>query len=253
MNKRPGGGRIAAARAPMRDQPGDRSALLIIDMINRFEFGGAERIVPHARSAAEKILRLRDRADKAATPVIYVNDNFGQWHSQRSALVEYVGDRILDPALRPRDDDYFIIKPQFSGFYATNLQVLLPKLGVSRLILCGVATDICVLFTAADAAMRDYRLCIPEDAVAAESQDRHDVALGIMGAHLGARLCLADGCDLGGAGIDTDAVEDEGSRDEYTGQAFEGPHHREGKTDSGRTGAEAGPGPRWRTPRGARP
>ena len=57
--------------------------------------------------------------------------------------------------LRPDDNDYFVIKPQFSGFYSTNLPVLLPKLGVDRLILTGVATDICVLFTAGDAHMRE--------------------------------------------------------------------------------------------------
>jgi nicotinamidase-related amidase len=48
--------------------------------------------------------------------------------------------------LEPHADDFFVIKPQFSGFYATNLPVLLPKLGVTRLILTGISTDICVLF-----------------------------------------------------------------------------------------------------------
>ena len=60
------------------------------------------------------------------------------------------------------------------------MPVLLPKLGVSQLILTGVATDICVLFTAADAHMRDYSLWIPEDAVAAEEDDRGKWALSIM-------------------------------------------------------------------------
>jgi nicotinamidase-related amidase len=63
--------------------------------------------------------------------------------------------------LAPRGNDYFVIKPQFSGFYATNLPVLLPKLGVSRLILTGIAADICVLFTAAHAHMRAYDLWVP--------------------------------------------------------------------------------------------
>ena len=76
-------------------------------------------------------------------PVIYVNDNNGQWHSERTRLVEETlakdtPGRVVTQALRPRDDDYFIIKPRFSGFYATNLPVLLPQLGVSRLILTGV-------------------------------------------------------------------------------------------------------------------
>ena len=87
--------------------------------------------------------------------------------------------------LVPGQEDYFIIKPQFSGFYATNLPVLLPKLGVSRLIITGVATDICILFTAADAHMRDYALWVPEDAVAA-ADERGTWALEIMRGSMGA-------------------------------------------------------------------
>ena len=82
--------------------------------------------------------------------------------------------------LTPDPDDYFVIKPRFSGFYATSLLVLLPDLGVNRLILTGVATDICVLFTAADAHMREYDLWVPEDAVASEEDARTRWALDIM-------------------------------------------------------------------------
>jgi nicotinamidase-related amidase len=82
--------------------------------------------------------------------------------------------------LAPRDDDFFVIKPQFSGFYSTNLPVLLPKLRASRLVLTGVAADICVLFTAADAHMRDYQLWTPADAVASKSGQRTRWALEIM-------------------------------------------------------------------------
>ncbi|WIX31185.1 isochorismatase family cysteine hydrolase [Bacillus amyloliquefaciens] len=101
-------------------------------------------------------MALRDAADRAGVPVIYVNDNDGQWHSQRDRLVETAlsrntPGRTLTEALRPRDSDYFVIKPQFTGFYATNLPVLLPQLAASRLVLTGVAADICVLFTAAGA------------------------------------------------------------------------------------------------------
>ena len=93
----------------------------------------------------------------------------------------------ISERLRPREDDFFIIKPQFSGFYATNLPVLLPKLGVTRLVLTGIATDICVLFTAADAHMRDYALWVPEDAVAAASDERSRWALEIMNNSMGAQ------------------------------------------------------------------
>lgn len=159
--------------------------MLIIDMVNDLDFPGGERLRPKAEVAAERIAFLRDAADAAGVPTIYVNDNFGHWHSERSRIVDHCAredsaGRQLVERLRPRDDDYFVIKPQFSGFYATNLPVLLPQLEVSRLILTGVATDICVLFTAADAHMRRYGLWVPEDAVASEDDARTDWALETM-------------------------------------------------------------------------
>lgn len=174
------------ATAPSHDQASDGAALLIIDMINSFDFPGADAIREPARRAAGAILELRDQAVRAAIPIIYVNDNFGEWHSEKSRLVEQVKARLVRPELAPDDDAYFVIKPQFSGFYATNLQVLLPKLGISRLVLTGVATDICILFTAADAHMRDYALWVPEDAVAAEVPERGAAALAIMRESMGA-------------------------------------------------------------------
>ena len=174
--------------APFHDSDADRIALIILDMINCFDFAGAEELEPRAALAAQSILDLRSQADAADCPVIYVNDNFGEWHSEASKLSERaiaVGSSTAK-LLRPRDDDYFIIKPQYSGFYSTNLGVLLPKLGVRRLILTGIAADICVLFTAADAAMRDYMLWVPSDAIASEDERRRDAALSILRNGLGA-------------------------------------------------------------------
>lgn len=182
--------------APFRDTPGGGAALLVIDMINLMEFGEVERMTPAIAQAAAMIARLRDEADRAKVPTIYVNDNFGEWHSEKTRLVDRAcaaGGIARDAAerLRPRDQDFFVIKPQFSGFYATNLPVLLPKLGVTRLILTGIAADICVLFTAGDAHMRDYRLWAPEDAVAAASDARKEWALEIMRLSMGAETAAS--------------------------------------------------------------
>jgi nicotinamidase-related amidase len=173
-----------------RDQPGDRTALLIIDMINCMDFEGGAALAPAALRAARIVAQLRSQADQAGLPVIYVNDNFGAWHSEKSKLVDQVHavGSPLGEELDPRPSDYFVIKPQFSGFYATNLPVLLPKLGVTRLVLTGIATDICILFTAADAHMRDYALWVPQDAVAAEEEQRGAWALDIMAHAMGATI-----------------------------------------------------------------
>lgn len=169
-------------------ESGDRAALLILDMVNCFDFEGAEALKPRALEAAGRINQLHQEFRTHGWPVIYVNDNFGEWHSEASRLVERAleQDNPVTDLVKPEQGDFFIIKPQFSGFYATNLPVLLPKLGVSKLVLCGIATDICVLFTAADAHMRDYALWVPKDAVAAESDERGIWALEIMASSMGA-------------------------------------------------------------------
>ncbi|MDR6114422.1 MULTISPECIES: isochorismatase family cysteine hydrolase [unclassified Sphingomonas] len=169
----------------MLDSAPHAAALIVIDMINDLDFEGGEDLREPAEAAAQRIVALRDAADEAGVPVIYVNDNFGHWHSERSSIIAHCDredspGRVLIAALRPRDRDYFVVKPQFSGFYATNLPVLLPQLGVTRVILTGVAADICVLFTAADAHMREYDLWVPGDTVASESDAHRRWALEIM-------------------------------------------------------------------------
>ena len=187
-----------APTAPHGDAGRGGVALLVVDMINRFDFAGASRLCAKAEAMLGPIVALRGQMDARGAPAIYVNDNFGEWHSEKSKLVEQAGDAApaIVAHLAPREEDYFIIKPQFSGFYATNLPLLLPKLGVSRLVLSGIAADICVLFTAADAHMRDYALWVPEDAVAAESDERARWALEIMRANLGAETAPTDRLDL---------------------------------------------------------
>jgi nicotinamidase-related amidase len=162
-----------------------KAALLIIDMLNRLDFGGGETMRPHAEVAADVIAGLRDQADAAGAGVIYCNDNHGDWSQDRAELVAAAlapdsRGRAIAERLRPRDNDYLVVKPQFSAFYATTLPAVLPRLGVSRLVLTGIAADICVLFTAADAHMREYELWVPADAVASEHEQRKAWALDII-------------------------------------------------------------------------
>lgn len=172
--------------APARDRGRGGLALLVIDMMTDFSFGEGSALLGKAASITPYIIALRDEVEAAGGAVIYVNDNFGEWHSEQRRIVNRALATGASKDLAPRKRDYFIIKPQFSGFYATNLPVLLPKLGVSRLILAGLSADICVLFTAADAHMRDYALWVPKDAVASLSDTRTEAALEIMKTSMGA-------------------------------------------------------------------
>lgn len=168
-----------------------RCALLILDAVNPFDFDGASKIAPAAIKASRVIAALRRTADAALCPTIYVNDNYGHWGSEKGEIVERARKASAAASeivgrLKPRKTDYFVIKPHFSGFYATNLTALLDTLEIGRLALAGYAADICVLFTAADAHMRGYDLWIPEDAIASETEQRKGWALEIMAKSLGA-------------------------------------------------------------------
>lgn len=157
-------------------------ALLLIDVINDLEFEGGERLLPRALPMAKKLARLVERARAAHVPVIYVNDNFGRWRSDFRAQVRHCLDddvrgRPVVELLRPRDDDYFVLKPKHSAFFATALETLLQALETQSLVLTGLAGDNCVLFTAHDAYMRDYRLAVPSDCIASESPTSNAWAL----------------------------------------------------------------------------
>jgi nicotinamidase-related amidase len=160
-------------------------ALLLIDVINDLEFSEGELLLQQAVPMARQIAALIDRAAAANVPVIYVNDNFGRWRSDFRAQVEHclrdgVRGQPMVELLQPGEDDYFVLKPKHSGFFSTTLDILLEYLGVRTVILCGVATNICVLFTANDAYLRDLQLFVPSDCVAANTPEESHYALAQM-------------------------------------------------------------------------
>jgi nicotinamidase-related amidase len=160
-------------------------ALILIDVINEFAFPEAPRLLRRAVSMARALQRLKRRAKASGVPVIYVNDNFGRWRSDFGAIVQRCArdegpGHAIARLLVPEPDDYFVLKPKHSGFYASGLGVLLDYLAVNRLILTGLTTSQCVLFRAGDAYMRDFKLIVPRDCVAAADVRHHRQALAFM-------------------------------------------------------------------------
>jgi len=160
-------------------------ALLLVDVINDFEFPGGAQLLQHALPAAKRIAALKSRCHGAGIPAIYVNDNFGKWRSDFKNLVSHClkdktrGQKVVE-LLKPERDDYFVLKPKHSGFYSTTLDLLLQYLGAETLILTGLTGDICILFTANDAFIRDYRLVIPGDCVVSQERIENQKALAYM-------------------------------------------------------------------------
>jgi len=175
--------------------------LILIDLINDFEFEGAEEIFQNTRAIAMPIADLKKRAKQAGIPVVYVNDNFGKWQSDFRKVLDHClnddvrGKEIVE-VLRPDDDDYFVLKPKHSGFYSTTLDVLLDYLKAKTLIMVGVAANICVLFTANDAYMRDFYLAVPRDCVASTSEEENCHAIEQMATVLKADTSLSTEIDF---------------------------------------------------------
>jgi nicotinamidase-related amidase len=157
-------------------------ALLLIDVINDLEFPEGEQMLPETLKMARNIAALRRRASRAGIPAIYVNDNFGRWQSDFKKHVEHclkdgVRGKRLAQILKPRADDYFVLKPKHSGFYSTTLDILLQYLHVQTVIVTGISANICVLFTANDAYMRDFNLIVPRDCVVSNTAEENAHAL----------------------------------------------------------------------------
>lgn len=181
--------------APGKD---DATALIILDMINLFDFEGGDTLGAGAVTICPRIAGLRGRFDAAAQPVIHVNDNFARWQGQFSDLVaaclEAGGQAaMVAQRLSPRANDYHVLKPKHSAFHATPLAILLEKLGVQRLVLTGVAADSCILATALDARMREFDLWVPADCVAAITPRRKRDALAVVAHSLEAQVTTSRG------------------------------------------------------------
>ncbi len=178
---------------------GRGDALLIIDGINDLDFPGAEKLLPWGLKLAHQLSRFAATARAAGIPVIYVNDNFGLWRDSFAEVYAHctrrgARGRRISQRLKPKRSDYFILKPRHSGFFATSLIALLDFLNVKRLILSGIATNLCVLFTAHDAYMHHYQLVVLSDCCAAESDFDHDVALSQLKRFCKAQVCLSSEC-----------------------------------------------------------
>jgi nicotinamidase-related amidase len=162
--------------------PAAGTALLLIDVINDLAFEEADELIAQAAPMALRIAALKKRAAAAGVAVIYLNDNFGRWRSDFRQTVAHCTarsspGRLVSMRLRPTRRDYFVLKPKHSGFYDTSLDSLLEALHTRRVIITGIAGDICVLFTANDAYMRELKIFAPADCIVSNTPALNEQAL----------------------------------------------------------------------------
>jgi nicotinamidase-related amidase len=159
-----------------------KTALLIIDMINTLDFPEGGKLLRHAIPAAHAIAKLKKKMRRTKSPVIYVNDCFGHWKDNWEDVFAMCSEEgmkgaILCGILPPEKDDYFVLKPKHSAFFGSSLEVLLKSLKVDKLIVTGIAGNICVLFTVNDAYMRGYKIHVPANAIASETRKDNESTL----------------------------------------------------------------------------
>lgn len=182
-NNRPGSG-LQPCRLPKSQR-----VLLIVDFITTLDFPGGEKLAAPALAAARATAALKQRLHADGVVAIFANDNYGVWQSDFHSLVSTclglegeAGE--IARLLYPQADDLTILKPRHSAFFASPLELLLKEMEARELVICGLATDMCVQLTAADAFLREYQVWVPADCTAAETQQAKDTAIAYMGSVL---------------------------------------------------------------------
>ncbi|MDR7240777.1 cysteine hydrolase family protein [Neobacillus drentensis] len=168
-----------------------RPALIIIDMINNFDFTHGPILAKKAARIAGSIKNIKNQFNERNLPVIFINDHYNLWQADLHKIIDLCTNERSSPVfelLLPEEKDLFLIKPKHSAFYGTALNTLLHQLKVTTLILTGIAGNICVLFTANDAYMREYELLVPEDCIASADDNDNQYALTMMENVLKARI-----------------------------------------------------------------
>ena len=159
--------------------------LLLVDFINPLDFPGGDSLASQAVKAARATAALKERLAGDGVITIFANDNYGVWQSDFHTMVATclgmqgpAGD--IARLLYPGPEDLTILKPRHSAFFASPLDLLLKEMQVQELVICGLATDICVQMTAMDAFLREYRIWVPTDCTAAESEQLKAASLDYM-------------------------------------------------------------------------
>lgn len=169
------------------------TAILLVDVINDLQFPNGHKFKKSFTEMTKKLEPLLEQARRHSVPIIYVNDNWGKWRSDIEAQIRHATreqsvnrDNVL--RILPQKNDSYILKPKHSAFYATATDLILKDLNIETLILCGISTESCILFTATDAYLHSYKLILPKDCLASESKAKLQKALAIMKESLHAKV-----------------------------------------------------------------
>ena len=169
-----------------------KHAVIVVDMLNDFVTGalGCER----GRSIVPSLAELIGAARTRGIPVIYANDSHLKGIDRE---LELWGDHAVRGTpgaeviteLKPEAGDYIIPKRRFSGFYQTDMQMLLSELGIDTLIITGLHTHMCCRHTSADAYYLGLKLIVPRETTNAFTEEDYLSGLRYLKEVYGAEIC----------------------------------------------------------------
>jgi nicotinamidase-related amidase len=173
------------------------TALIVIDMLNHYEHEDAEPLRRSVRKTLPTMQALVGRASDAGVPIIYVNDNHGDWSAGRAELCQRAlqgSDPSLVEPIIPSEQAALLIKARHSIFYETQLDYMLRHENLERIILIGQVTEQCILYSALDAYVRHYSIVVPRNAVAHIHHDLAEAALRMVKINMAGETTTAERC-----------------------------------------------------------
>jgi nicotinamidase-related amidase len=178
-----------------------RTALLVVDVLGDFQHEDGDRLAESFRRVCGRLAEVIEDGRRSAVAVIYANDPAGRWNESRAEAVERarmgaVGD-LMDQ-VAPTPDDLFIVKPRYSAFDHTPLEIILDDLGIEHVLLVGTATEMCVAQTAIDARELGLKVTVVREACASVDPRDAETALEYLANVVGVRVSDRE---LSGAGL----------------------------------------------------
>jgi nicotinamidase-related amidase len=157
-----------------------RDVLVVIDVLNDFEHEDGDRLLESLRERGAGLIEAIEGARAAGLPVVYVNDHLGDWSSDRRSLVDRAragkGRGLVDP-LAPLPSEPLLVKPRYSAFDHTALELLLRDLGTERILLVGGSTEGCIVQSGIDARELGFKVTILTSACLTVDEERERLAL----------------------------------------------------------------------------
>ncbi len=173
------------------------NAVIVVDMLRGFlEDGYPLYIGEKHRNIIPNIQRLLERETAAGSKIFFVCDSHAPDDLEFEMFPPHCIEGTIETEVIPELADYpgeMIPKRRYSGFFDTRLEEKLKQLNPEKLIICGVATNICVMHTVADARNRGYEVEVPSDCVASFDEEAHRFALEHIEKVLGAKLTTTGG------------------------------------------------------------